>query len=169
MNAGDVIIGHDGAGIGSEFDFKSLLITDNIGSFTYNITWRNPNYFILATNPIKSTSPVNPVLDTSQWNAWGACAPCPTGTRQRYRPCLAEYPQFGLTCITGQTPETTTCVCDCLTPTDDGSSKDSTLTIPSGNTTVGSDAHYSCKNGRKWSTGTATLFFKCSDLLVFNK
>ena len=86
-----------GAGIGSEFDFKSLLITDNIGSFTYNITCRNFNCFILATNPIKSTSPVNPVLDTSQWNAWEACAPCPTGTRQRYRPCLAEYPQFGLT------------------------------------------------------------------------
>ena len=99
----------------------------------------------------------------SQWNAWGSCAPCPNGNRQRYRPCLAEYPQFGLTCITGQTPETITCICDCLTPVDNGSSKDSTLTIPSGSTTFGADAHYICNNGKKWSTGRSTLVYRCSE------
>ena len=102
-------------------------------------------------------------MDTAQWNPWGSCAPCPNGNRQRYRPCLAEYPQFGLTCITGQTPETMTCVCDCLMPADNGSSKDSTLTIPSGSTTFGADAHYICNRGKKWSTGRSTLVFRCSE------
>ena len=161
--AGDIIIGHDGAGVGSEYDLKSLIITDNIGSFTYNITCGHSNCFIPSTNPIKSTSQVAPVLDMSQWNAWEACTPCPNGNRQRYRPCLAEYPQFGLNCVTGQTPHAVMCVCDCLTPTNNGSSKDSTLTNPSGNTTVGADAHYICNNGKKWSNGRSTLVFRCSE------
>ena len=165
--AGDIIIGHDGAGVGSEYDLKSLIITDNIGSFTYNITCGHSNCFIPATNPIKSASQVAPVLAMSQWNAWESCTLCPNGNRQRYRPCLAEYPQFGLNCVTGQTPHTVTCVCDCLTPTNNGSSKNSTLSNPSASTTFGADIHYTCNNGKKWNTGTETLVFRCSEYIIW--
>ena len=56
-----------------------------------------------------------------------------------------------------------TCVCDCLTPADNGSSKDSSLTIPSGSTTFGAKTHYICNNGKKWSTGRSTLILRCSE------
>ena len=163
VHAGIIAIGHNGAGSASEWDFKRLVITDNIKSLTHTLTCRSAFCVVFSSRHLKLTTPVDPVLDMSQWNTWTVCSPCPSGTRQRYRPCLAEYPQFGLTCITGQTPETITCVCDCLTPTDDGSSKDSRLTMPSGTTTFGAEAHYSCNNGKKWSTGTDVLVFRCSE------
>ena len=132
----------------------------------YNLSCNVSPCFITASSPLTGTFQVPPVLDTSQWSSWGVCAPCPAGTRRRYRPCLAEYPQFGLTCITRQTPEVVTCACDCGTPTDDGSSRDSTLTVPSG-TTVGSNVKYTCNNNKKWSIGTDHLFFKCTDHLTW--
>ena len=163
MHAGIIAIGHNGAGSRSAWDFKRLVITDNNRNLEHTLGCPRVSCFVFSSRDLKSTTPVDPVLDLSQWNAWGVCSPCPGGTRQRYRHCLAEYPQFGLTCITGQTPETTTCVCNCLTPADNGSSKDSTLTIPSGTTTFGADAYYSCNNGKKWSTGTDVVVFRCSE------
>ena len=156
-----IIIGHDDNN--TVYGFKRVAIADYHAGLIRTLTCPNPTCFIFEHRPLKVTYQVDPILDMSQWNPWGSCAPCLNGNRQRYRPCLAEYPQFGLTCITGQTPETITCVCDCLTPTNNGSSTDSTLTIPSGHTTFGADAHYICNNGKKWSNGRSTLVFRCSE------
>ena len=105
---GKITIGHDGTGTGPEYDFQKLLVQDYHESRNYRLTCQNPPCFV-ANFPMTAMFEVPPVVNMTQWNPWGSCTPCPTGTKKRYRPCLAEYPQFGLTCITGQTPGTTSC------------------------------------------------------------
>ena len=163
IRTGNIVIGPDGGGV---YGWKKISIYAARQSLTYTLTCPVYNCPETTSSPLDVTYEVSPVLDMTQWNSWGSCTPCPASKRQRYRPCVAEYPQFGLTCITGQTPEETACSCDCGTPTDDGSGKNASVTILT-NTEIGSRIHYTCNNGKKWENAASSLVFRCSDGLVW--